>query len=121
MLITFKSDGEFGIVTLKRAVANRRVAATVPIESPVREINSNGAIEVAIKTWHGQFRALRHRLEDHLKQKVPLAHAIFGWLTMWASKLICKSVVRSNGRTAYEHITGHRCKHPVVIFGETVW
>ena len=35
--ITFKSDGEAIIVALKRTVPNRRVAATVPIEYPVRE------------------------------------------------------------------------------------
>ena len=117
--ITLKSDGEASVVALKRSIALRRTAETMPIESPVRESKSNGAIERDIRTWQGQFRTLKNRLEDNLKN-VEMGHPLAGWLVMWASELIGKFTVRPNGRTAYEDITGHKCKHPVVMFAETI-
>ena len=42
--ITLKSDNEDSIVALKKSIALRRSAETMPIESPVRESKSNGAI-----------------------------------------------------------------------------
>ena len=39
---------------------------------------------------------------------------------IWAAELIGKFTVRPSGRTAYVEITGHRCKHDVALFAETV-
>ena len=43
-----------------------------------------------------------------------------GWLVLWAGEELLKYKVRESGRTAYENITGHRVKHPVGMFGETL-
>ena len=51
--LTLKSDQEPMIKDLKTSVALRRQGATSPIESPVRESQSNGTIERAIRSWHG--------------------------------------------------------------------
>ena len=63
---------------------------------------------------------MKSRLEDNLKCNVEMAHPLTGWLVMWASELIGKLTVRPSGTTAYEDITGHKVKHPVVMFAETV-
>ena len=39
---------------------------------------------------------------------------------MWASGLLRRYAVRSNGRTTYEMVTGHRTNVPIVCFGEIV-
>ena len=118
--LTLKSDQEPAIVALKKAVALRRKAITALIESPVRESQSNGAIERAIRSWEGQFRTLRHQLEANMGAKLALSHALVEWMVVWAGDLITRYVLRENGRTAFESITGHRCKQPAFLFGETV-
>ena len=118
--LTLKSDQEPAIMDLKKSVALRRQAATAPIESPVRESQSNGTIERAIRSWQGQFRTLRHQLEANIGAKVSMESPIVEWMAIWAAELITRFVLRESGRTAYESITGHRCKQPTFMFGETI-
>ena len=118
--LTIKTDQEPAIIALKRAVAIRRQAETTPIESPVRESKSNGAVERAVRTWQAQFRTLRHQIEANLETKMEMSHPLIEWMTIWATDLILRYVMRENGRTAYESITGHRCRSPVVMFSETI-
>ena len=40
-------------------------------------------------------------------------------MVIWAGDLVTRYVLRENGRTAYESMTGHRCKQPVCMFGES--
>ena len=42
------------------------------------------------------------------------------WLVSWAADVIIKCRVKSNGKTAYEDITGHKVKHVVAGFGEAI-
>ena len=48
-----KSDQESRIVALKTAIAIRRKAATVCIESPALESQSNATIVRPIRSWRG--------------------------------------------------------------------
>ena len=118
--ISIKSDQEPAIVALKTAIAAKRVGATTPIESPVRESQCNGAVEQAVRRWRGQLRTLKLAYEDNMNTKLPVSHPLMGWLILWAGEVLLKYNVRESGRTAYESITGHRVKHPVVMFGETL-
>ena len=52
--------------------------------------------------------------------KLPVAHPLMGWLVLWAGEVLLKLKVRESGRAAYENITGHQVKHPVVMFDETL-
>ena len=117
--LTLKSDQEPAIMALKKAVALRRQAKTPMIESPVRESQSNGAIERAVRTWKSQFRTLRHQFEGNIGSELDLKHPLTEWMVVWAGDLITRYVPRENGRTAYESMTGHRCKQPVCMFGES--
>ena len=118
--LTLKSDQEPAITALKMAIAATRVGKTVPIESPVRESRSNGAGERAIRTWQAQMRTMKSHFDENIGTKLPVSHPLTGWLVLWASEVLLKFVVRPCGRTAYEKITGHRVKHPMAMFGETV-
>ena len=118
--ITLKSDQERSIVALKTAVAAGRVGTSTLIESPVRESQCNGAVEQAVRRWQGQLRTLKGHFEENMNNKLPIAHPLMNWLVIWAGEVLLKYKVRESGRTAYENITGHRVKHPVVMFGETM-
>ena len=117
--LTLKSHQEPLVMALKKAVALRRQAQTTPMESPVRESQSNGAIERAVRTWEGQFRTIRHQFEANIGAKINMDHPIIGWMVIWAGDLITRYVLRENGRTAFESMMGHRCKQLVCMFGET--
>ena len=67
--IVLRSDQEESIKALKKAVAIKRQAETVMLESPVRDSRANGAAERAIRTWAAQVRTLRHQLEFKLQEK----------------------------------------------------
>ena len=118
--ITLKTDQEPAITALKAAVAAKRIGVTTPIESPVRESQANGAAERAVRTWQGQLRTMKNHFEESISHKLAIDHPLMVWLVLWAGEVILKYVVRPSGRTVYEQISGHRCKHPVVIFGKVM-
>ena len=119
--ISLKSDNEPSILAFKSAVAIRRKSETSLLESPVRESKSNAHVERAIRTWRDQFRTLRHYTERRLKQKIPRDGALMSWLVFCPSEVPNRVKVQSNGRTAYEMSTLHKCRHKVVAFAEKVY
>lgn len=85
-------------MALKNAVALRRQAQTTPLESPVRESQSNGATERAIRTWQAQFRTIKHQFEADIGANINMDHPLIGWMVIWSGDLL---------------------KQPVCMFGET--
>ena len=120
MPVTLRSDQEESIVNLKKLIAVKRAAETPLIESPVRESKSNGSVERAVRTWRSHFLTLKSHFESRVRLKLESHHPLRQWLATWAGEAILKYKVQQNGRTSYEMMTGHRCKHFVVAFGEKV-
>ena len=118
--ITMKSDQEPSVVALKKAVAAARTGETVPIESPVRASQSNGRMEGAIGIWQGQVRTIKHYTESMIKRRIEIDGVLFSWLVPFCTEIMNKYKNGSDGRTAYEKITGHKCKHMVCGFAESV-
>ena len=118
--VTLKSDNEESLVALQKAVAAKRKGETVIINSPVRSSKSNGKMERSVRKWQDQLRTVKHYVESRIKRKIPPESALFTWLATFCAEIISKFLVGKNGRTAYEDITGHRCKHFVIGFAETV-
>ena len=118
--IALKIDQEESIMALKRSVAVRREAKTVPNESKVRVSKSNPHVERAIRKWRGQFRKLKIEFENSIGKHLPVEHHAVGWLVSWASDVVLKYKEGDDGRTAYERMTGHMIKHKVVGFCESV-
>ena len=118
--ISIKSDQEPSILALKKAVAAERVGETVPIESPARASKSNGRMENAVKVWQEQLRTVKHDVESKFEKRIEVGSVLFSWLIPYVTDTVNKYKVGADGLTAYERITGHRCRHLVFGFGETV-
>ena len=65
-------------------------------------------------------RTIEGHYAENIGVKLPVAHPLIGWLVLWAGEFLLKYEVREAGRTAYENMTGHRVKHPIVMFRETL-
>ena len=87
----------------------------------MRESKSNGLIERAVRNWRDQYRTLRHQIERRMKEPLPKNGALSSWLVTWAADVINKYRIQANGRTAFEMMTQHRCKHLSIGFGEKVF
>ena len=118
--LTIKTDQEPSILALKRAVAAARSGETVPIESPVRASKSNGRMENAIGVWQGQLRTIKHHAEARLKRRIAVDGVLFSWLIPYCTQIMNKYRVGHDGRTAYEKITGHKCRQQAIGFAEAV-
>ena len=112
--IVLKSDQEPSILALKRAVAVTRDGQTCPIESPVRESKSNGAMERAVRTWQGQMRTMRSCFETRMQKKLPADHVLTNWMALWAADMMNKCNVHASGQTTHEMITHHKWRDPMV-------
>ena len=77
-------------------------------------------MERAIRSWQSQMRTLKHYFETMVKRQLPSNCALFSWLVAWTAEVMNKFKVQSNGKTAYEQITKHKCNHWVFGFGESV-
>ena len=119
--VTLKSDGDEGMIAIKHNLAVKRKVETPIINSPVRESKSNGAVERKIAKFKGQFRTLKLYFESRIGKKIPVDNPVATWLTTWTSEVMNKFQIQESGRTTYELMTGHRCKHLVIGFGEKVW
>ena len=51
---------------------------------------------------------------------VPADNVMFGWLVVWTRQGRLKYRIRKDGRTSFEAMTGHRCFHHAVSFGDGV-
>ena len=84
----------------------------------------NGAVERAVRSWEGQFRTVRDHVEGEIgaidERQIDAKHPLWQWCAWWASSILNRYVVRPNGRTTYELITGHQTKMLVVGFGQHV-
>ena len=55
-----------------------------------------------------------------LKRRIEIDGILFSWLIPFCTQVMNKYRVGSDGRTAYERITGHKCRHQVMGFAEAV-
>ena len=118
--VVLKSDQEESIIALKKAVAIKRQAPTVNIESPVRDSQANGSAERAVRTWTARLRTMRHHLELRMQHKIPIHAPWMTWLVSSAADVICRYRIHANGRTSYDNVTGNKVLQPIAIFGEKV-
>ena len=87
---------------------------------PRRVAKADGKMERAVRSFQGPLRVLKFHSERGIKRQLPSSCALFSWLISWTSEVMNKFKVQSDGRTAYERITKHRCNDVVVGFGESV-
>ena len=68
--LQLKADQEPSMIRLQEAIQSLRLAAVIPVNSPVGESESNGRVEDAIRRVQEKIRALRHQLETNIKMKI---------------------------------------------------
>lgn len=107
--ISIKCDGEPAIMAVRDAISKKRVAPTIPLDAPVREAQSNGGMERAVKTIQGQYRTLLSHLVDRVGIDVKDDFDMLQWLTHWISHTMNRYKVHSHGKTSYHMATGHMC------------
>ena len=119
--LVLKSDGEPAIVALKEAVKRERHERIVLESSPVKESQSNGAIENAIQQLQGQFRAVKDALESRVGQRISGEMSCVPWMMSHASGLINRYHIGEDGKTNYQRWKGKSFKREVAEFGECVF
>ena len=55
-----------------------------------------------------------------IKRRIAIDGVLFSWLVPSCTEIMNKYQNGTDGRTAYEKITGHKCKHMVCGFAESV-
>ena len=102
-----------------RAVSAERVGESVPIEFLIRASKSNGTTEKAVHIWQEQLRTIKHDVETRLRRSEHDS-VLFSLLIPYITYTLIKYKIGVGGVTAYERITGHKCRHFVLGFAETV-
>ena len=118
--IVIKTDREDSRIALRNAIIEKRKAETVPKLSVNRDPQSHGEIEVAVKTWAGQFRTLKFHIEGETGRHLPMTSAATTWLIKWAANSINLYRIQAHGVTAHEAIGGMHCQTPICPFGEHI-
>ena len=68
----------------------------------------------------GAARTIDHYTEEKWKKKIEVDSVLYSWLVPFCSDIMNKFRVGSDGRTAYDSITEHKCKSVIVVFGELI-
>ena len=92
----------------------------MPINSPLEESECNGRVENTIRRIQEKTRALRHAVEQGIKEKLQDDAPIMVWLVRWSAESISKYSVGDDGKSPYQRIRGSKCHTFLVPFGEAV-
>ena len=108
------------MVALRSAILAKHKAETVPKLSVRKDPQSRGEIEVAIKTWAGQVRSLKCKIEGETGIFIPIQCAATSWLVKWAANSLNLRKIQDHGVTAHEAVGGWQCKTSICPFGKHV-
>ena len=67
-----------------------------------------------------QLRTIKHDVESKFKKRIEVDSVLFSWLIPYITDTMNKYKIGTDRRTAYERIIGHKCRHFVLGFAETV-
>ena len=108
--IIIKDDQKPAITDVAKQIALNRGGrfGTALDNSQAGDSDTNGTNERAIQDVEGQCRTMRSALEEKLKTKITLKHAVTPWLIRHAGYLITWCRIRPSGRTALQMMKGRR-------------
>lgn len=120
--LTFKSDQEPSITSLKGAVVGRLGGdySVAKEETPVEEHQSNGTIERAVDSIAGIVRTQKLALEKNYGVDLSWDHAVLPWLIGYSGTALSLFEVGSDGCTAYERVKGKTYRRELPSFGASV-
>lgn len=79
-----------------------------------------------MKVSAGQPKSFKHRYEHFIllhgnNPRLSTEHPLMEWFVLWTGESLSKfRPTVAHGRTPYEVMTGHRCKHQILGIGEAV-
>ena len=90
----------------------------LPADPVVHDVQSRGAVEIAVKATRSLVRHLKDALELRLGTAVPKDHGLSNWLARHARAQLVQHAVVPDGRTPMERYNTNR---EVAEFGERIW
>ena len=140
--LIWKSDGEPALVAIKRMLAKYRggpiveemaeeqgeeqsiggsqAARNIMEESPVGEPQSNEA-ERAVNKYRPMLKTWKVHVEEKIGRKIKTGEPLMKWMKMWTAECYNRTCTGKDGKTAWERMTGRRCKPNPATIGEIVW
>ena len=67
-----------------------------------------------------QIRTIKHLTEEKFKKRIEVDGVMYSWLVPFCADIRNKYKGGPDGRTAYEKITGHKCRQVAIGFAEVV-
>ena len=90
--ILLKGDGEPSLIRVMEEIKKRRTHATIVVNPPAYDPQSNGCIEKAVDQFTGQLRTLKIGLESRIGESIGTDWAAMRWLVEAARKRKEKSM-----------------------------
>ena len=123
--VELRTDNDQAAMALQRLVQTKRLEKspefkTVLSNGSIRDSQSMGAVESAVRWWRGKFRTLRYATQLHYRVHLGPDHVLWAWIVRHAGWLNFVYRVRANGLTAYHAVHGHAYGSEIVAFGECV-
>ena len=119
--ILVKVDNELAIKALRVELMERLPEGASPVETPERESESNGGVEIGVKLFKGLLRVHLAALERKIEGYLPSSHLVMTWLVECVSDIVTKYLQSHDGRTAYERLFGKEIREEGLEFGEQIW
>jgi hypothetical protein len=118
--VLIRCDGEPALKALRNSIIKELPDGATPITTPVGESQSNGGIEVAVRTVKGLLRVHLAALERKIGARFPSGHPVLTWLVEHVTDIITKYMVGVDGKTGYERVFGRPVREEGLEFGETL-
>ena len=101
--------------------ARQEGSQTVPERPPAGESWCTGVVGRAVGLVSSQARTLKAALEEHrIGTRVPPDARILCWLVEFASYLMNRCDIDSDGKTPLHRLHGRKGNTPILEFGETI-
>ena len=118
--LIIKTDNEPAILALKEEIMKNLDTGAIPVESPPRESESNGAAENGVKLFKGLLRVHLMALERKIGGQIPTKHPVMAWFVEGVADVVTKYLQGADGRTAYERLFGKKVQEEGLELGECV-
>eukprot|EP00971_Amphidinium_carterae_P338046 6475206-Amphidinium_carterae.1 len=117
--VLLRTDAEHAITAVAKAVRTARAPLETQLEvAPVGSHASIGVVERGNRTLGEQIRVMRGQLESRLGLTLALQHTLVVWLVRHAAWLLCRFLVKTDGRTPFERTKGKVYSGEIAEFGE---
>ena len=98
-VLLIKTDNEPALKALREEVTRKLENGIIPVAPPVKESQSNGAIENGVKVFKGLLRVHLLALERKMDGYIPSAHPLMAWLVEHVADLMTKYFQGNDGKS----------------------